>query len=505
MTDDDATRAPEDEAESAGRLEEALVARRQKLDRLRARGVDPFALGFEGPIDALAGLRERFGDLPAGTDTDTSVRVAGRIVLLRKQGKLSFATLRDRTGDLQLFMTRDGMGHGYELVEDLDLGDLVGAEGPVMTTKRGELSVRVERLTLLTKALRPLPEKWHGLKDPDLQQRKRHLHLATDPLPRFYAESRARVLHATRRYLDEHGFLEVETPVLQSIAGGALAEPFVTHHRVLDVDLFLRISLELYLKRLLVGGLERVYEIGRNFRNEGIDRTHNPEFTMLEVYQAYGDYFTMMDVTRDLVRETALAVRGTTLVPFRDRELDLGAEWKRITLLGSVSDAVGEKVNLDRTDLAVLARAHDVHVDPAWGPGKIALEMYEKLVEPTLFEPTFVMDFPREVSPLARPHREDPALTEHVDPVIGGVELGTAYSELTDPIEQRAKFELQQQARSGGAEETHPFDEEFIEALEQGMPPAGGLGVGMDRLLMVLTDAPSLRDLILFPHHRPES
>ncbi len=288
MTDDDATRAPQDEAESAGRLEEALVARRQKLDRLRARGVDPFALGFDGPIDALAELRERFGDLPAGTDTDTTVRVAGRIVLLRKQGKLSFATLRDRTGDLQLFMTRDGMGDGYELVEDLDLGDLVGAEGPVMTTKRGELSVRVGRLTLLTKALRPLPEKWHGLKDPDLQQRKRHLHLATDPLPRFYAESRARMLHATRRYLDERGFLEVETPVLQSVAGGALAEPFVTHHRVLDVDLFLRISLELYLKRLLVGGLERVYEIGRNFRNEGIDRTHNPEFTMLEVYQAYG-------------------------------------------------------------------------------------------------------------------------------------------------------------------------------------------------------------------------
>jgi lysyl-tRNA synthetase, class II len=505
MSDDDATRAPEDAAESAGRLEEALVARRQKLDRLRARGVDPFALGFDGPIDAVAELRKRFGDLSAGTNTDTSVRVAGRIVLLRKQGKLSFATLRDRTGDLQLFMTRDGMGDDYELVEDLDLGDLVGAEGPVMTTKRGELSVRVGRLTLLTKALRPLPEKWHGLKDPDLQQRKRHLHLATDPLPRFYAESRARMLHATRRYLDELGFLEVETPVLQSVAGGALAEPFVTHHRVLDVDLFLRISLELYLKRLLVGGLERVYEIGRNFRNEGIDRTHNPEFTMLEVYQAYGDYFTMMDLTRDLVRETALAVRGTTVVPFRDRELDLGAEWKRITVLGSVSDAVGEEVTLDRADLAALARAHDVHVDPAWGPGKIALEMYEKLVEPTLFEPTFVMDFPREVSPLARPHRDDPALTEHVDPVIGGVELGTAYSELTDPEEQRAKFELQQQRRAAGDEEAHPFDEEFIEALEQGMPPAGGLGIGMDRLLMVLTDAPSLRDLILFPHHRPEA
>jgi lysyl-tRNA synthetase class 2 len=248
-----------------------------------------------------------------------------------------------------------------------------------------------------------------------------------------------------------------------------------------------------------------VYEIGRNFRNEGIDRTHNPEFTMLEVYQAYGDYFTMMDLTRDLVRETALAVRGTAVVPFRDRELDLGGEWKRITVLGSVSEAVGEKVTLDRSDLAALAQGHDVQVDPAWAPGKIALEMYEKLVEPTLFEPTFVMDFPREVSPLARPHRDDSALTEHVDPVIGGVELGTAYSELTDPEEQRAKFELQQLQRAAGDEEAHPFDEEFIEALEQGMPPAGGLGIGMDRLLMVLTDAQSLRDLILFPHHRPEA
>jgi lysyl-tRNA synthetase class 2 len=505
MTDTtDETRPPEEE-DAAGRLEEALSARRQKLDRLRAKGIEPFALGFDGPVSPLAELRETFGDLSPGTDTDTEVRVAGRIVLLRRQGKLSFATLRDRTADLQLFMTGNDMGDGYALVDDLDLGDIVGAEGRVMTTKRGELSVRVERLTLLTKALRPLPEKWHGLRDPDLQQRKRHLHLATDPLPRFYTEARAKMLHAIREYLDGHGFLEVETPVLQSIAGGAMAQPFVTHHRVLDVDLYLRISLELYLKRLLVGGLERVYEIGRNFRNEGIDRTHNPEFTMLEVYQAYGDYFTMMDLTRDLVRETALAVRGTTVVPFRDRELDLGGEWKRITVLGSVSEAVGEEVTLDHSDLAALARRHDVYVDPVWGPGKIVLEMYEKLVEPTLFEPTFVMDFPREVSPLARPHRDDPALTEHVDPVIGGVELGTAYSELTDPEEQRAKLELQQQQRAAGDEEAHPYDEEFIEALEQGMPPAGGLGVGMDRLLMVLTDAASLRDLILFPHHRPEA
>jgi lysyl-tRNA synthetase class 2 len=282
-----------------------------------------------------------------------------------------------------------------------------------------------------------------------------------------------------------------------------MARPFSTHHRALDVDLYLRISLELYLKRLLVGGLERVYEIGRNFRNEGVDRTHNPEFTMLEVYQAYGDYHTMMDLTEALVRDSALAVRGSTTVPFRGSELDLAAPWRRITVLGSVSEVVGREVTLEDPDLAEVADARGVSVDPRWGPGKIVLELYEKLVEPGLFEPTFVCDFPREVSPLARPHRDDPRLTEHVDPVIGGVELGTGYSELTDPDDQRARFEAQQRERAAGDEEAHPLDEDFLRALEHGMPPTGGLGIGIDRLLIVLTDAPSIRDLIAFPHHRP--
>jgi lysyl-tRNA synthetase class 2 len=495
----------EDGAAAQGRLQEVLAARQEKLERLRAKGIEPYALGFDGPIVPLADIRASYGDLPAGSETDERVRVAGRIVLLRAQGKLSFATLRDRSGDLQLFLTEESMGPDYAIVDELDLGDIVGADGVVMTTKRGELSVRVERLTLLTKAVRPMPEKWHGLKDPELQQRKRHLHLATDPAPRFYAEARAKALRAIRGHLDANGFLEVETPVLQSMAGGALARPFVTHHRALDVDLYLRISLELYLKRLLVGGLERVYEIGHNFRNEGIDRTHNPEFTMLEVYQAYGDYFAMMELTQDLVRESALAVRGSAVVPFRGRELDLAAPWKRVTVLGSVSQATGEEITLDRGDLPAIAEKHGVALQPAWGPGAIVLELYEKLVEPTLFEPTFVTDFPREVSPLARPHRTEPGLTEHVDPVIGGVELGTGYSELTDPVEQLAKFQLQQDARAAGDDEAHPLDMEFIEALEHGMPPAGGLGIGIDRLLVVVTDASSLRDLILFPHHRPEA
>jgi lysyl-tRNA synthetase class 2 len=282
-----------------------------------------------------------------------------------------------------------------------------------------------------------------------------------------------------------------------------MARPFVTHHRDLDMDLYLRISLELHLKRLLVGGLERVYEIGRNFRNEGVGWKYNPEFTMLELYRAYADYETMMEVSRDLVQTSALAVTGSLEVSFRGHEIDLGGGWRRVTVLGSVSEAVGEEVTLERTDLADLAERHDVPVDPSWPTGKIALELFEKLVEPGLIQPTFVCDFPRDVSPLARPHRDDPRLTEHVDPVIGGMELGTGYSELTDPGEQRAKFLLQQEAREAGELETHPFDEDFLQALEHGMPPAGGLGMGIDRLLMLLTDAASIREVILFPLHRP--
>jgi lysyl-tRNA synthetase class 2 len=357
---------------------------------------------------------------------------------------------------------------------------------------------------MLTKALRPLPEKWHGLKDPELQQRQRALHLATDPEARAMVDARAATLRAVRAYLDDRGFVEVETPVLQTIAGGAMARPFVTHHRDLDMDLYLRISLELFLKRLLVGGLERVYEIGRNFRNEGVGWKYNPEFTMLELYQAYADYETMMEVTRDLVQASAREVAGSLQVTFRDHEIDLGGEWRRITVLGSVSEAVGEEITLDRPDLAELTERHDLPVDPSWPAGKLVLELFEKLVEPNLIQPTFVCDFPRDVSPLARPHRDDPSLTEHVDPVIGGMELGTGYSELTDPDEQRAKFVLQQMAREAGEEETHPFDEDFLRALEHGMPPAGGLGIGIDRLLMLLTDAPSVREVVLFPLHRPE-
>ncbi|MDP9297177.1 MAG: lysine--tRNA ligase [Actinomycetota bacterium] len=505
MSDGPAGGVPAD-PEATSREAEVLAARRASLERLRETGVEPFATGFD--VDAhAADLRIEFPEetLAPGEESDRRAAVAGRVVLARRHGRLTFLVIRDRTGDLQLLCEQTTMGEGYALLDEVDLGDIVGATGRVMRTKRGELSLKTDALTMLTKAMRPLPEKWHGLKDPDLQQRRRYLQLATDPDASRYAISRAAVLKTMRAELDSRGFLEVETPVLQAVAGGALAKPFTTHHNALDMDLKLRISLELYLKRLLVGGLERVYEIGRNFRNEGIDRDHNPEFTMLELYQAYGDYETIMGIAEDLIVACAAAIHGELAFEYRGRRVDLTPPWRRITILGSVSDAAGEEVTLDRGQLTGLAERHGVGLDPSWGPGKIALELFERLVEETLWEPTFVRDFPREVSPLARTHRSDPELTEHVDLVIGGLELATAFSELTDPDEQRARFELQAAQREAGEEEAHPFDEDFLLALEHGMPPACGIGIGIDRLLMLLTDAPSLRDLILFPHHRPES
>jgi lysyl-tRNA synthetase, class II len=496
--------------EEGFREREVLKSRRETLERLRAEGIEPFALNLESALgvreaDRIDAIREEFGGLGPGENRDDVRTVAGRVVLRRDMGKLKFLVVRDRSGDLQLVASASDMGRpSFDLLDDVDLGDIVGAIGNVGTTKKGELSIFVERMTILTKALRPLPEKWHGLRDPDLQQRYRYLQLATDLASRRIVDARATTLKSMRAYLDERGFVEVETPVLQPVAGGAMARPFTTFHQALGIELKLRISLELYLKRLLVGGMERVYEIGRNFRNEGIGPTYNPEFTMLEAYQAYGDYHSMMRLAEELLVECARAVRGSLRFPVRGRDLDLTPPWRRITVLGSVSEAVGEEITLERSDLAGLAEREGVRVDPAWGPGKLIQEMFEKLVEETLFDPTFVCDFPQEVSPLSRVHRDNPGLTEHFDLVIAGIELATAFSELTDPDEQRARFEAQAQAKAEGEEEAHPLDEDFIRALEHGMPPAGGIGIGVDRLLMILLDVPSIRDVILFPQMRPE-
>jgi lysyl-tRNA synthetase class 2 len=506
MSDDQgAPSGPEPaQEEPRGRLQEVLQARRQALARLREQGVEPFALRFDKDADARA-LHEHYGQLAEGEETEDRKAVAGRIVLLRRQGRLSFATLRDTTGDIQLLLSQAVLGQGYQLIELLDLGDIVGAEGPVVKTKRGELSIKAERLTLLTKAHRPMPEKWHGLRDLEARHRRRYLDLASNPESRRIVWARAQVLKAFRKVLDERGYVEVETPALQATHGGAMARPFVTHHRALNMPLYLRIAPELYLKRLLVGGIERVYEIGRNFRNEGLDRQHNPEFTMLEAYLAYGSYEDMMELAEALIREAALAVRGSLRFEYQGRALDLGRAWRRISLLDAVSDEVGETVTLDRPSLAKLAERLDVAIEPEWGAGKVLLELYEKRVEHQVWDPTFVVDFPREVSPLARPHRTVPGLTEQFDHMIAGMEIGPAYSELTDPDEQRARFLDQQRLRRGGDEEAHPLDEDFLEALEHGMPPAGGIGVGVDRVTMILADAASIRDVILFPHLRPPS
>jgi lysyl-tRNA synthetase class 2 len=500
--------------EGTGREAEVLAARRASLERLGRQRA--FAITLEAVLGVaeptpVAALRAAHPELAADTVTEDVVTIAGRVMLKRDMGKLVFTTLRDRTGDLQIVLQGAHLDPAaMTLFEEVDLGDIIGVTGRVGTTRKGELSIFVTRWAMLTKALRPLPEKWAGLQDPDLQQRRRYLHLIADEAPRRAFFARAAVLKALRRELDERGFVEFEGPMLQTIAGGANARPFTTHHHALDIDMKLRISLELYLKRMLVGGLERVFELGRNFRNEGIDRDHNPEFTMLEAYQAYGDYHTMMDLSEALIRAAARAVNpilgrapDDLVVPVGGQMIDLAEPFARVTVLGSVSDAVGEEVTLDRDDLRELAERHGVHVESGWGPGKIVQELFEKLVEGTIVQPTFVCDFPREVSPLARPHREHPGLTEHFDLVIAGVELVTAFSELTDPDEQRAKFELQQQMKAVLGDEVHPYDEEFLRALEHGMPPTGGMGLGIDRLLLVLLDAQSLRDLIMYPAQRP--
>ena len=484
--------------------EDVLAARRQKLGRIRQRGLEPYALRFDRDATA-AEVQEKFGSLAAGDSSGQVISVAGRLMALRRMGKVTFGVLRDVSGDLQLFLSEESL-EDYRSLEDLDLGDWVGAEGEVVRTKRGELSVRASRLTLLSKSLRPMPEKWHGLKDVELRYRRRYLDLATNPEVRERLAARARILAALRQHLDARGFVEVETPMVQPVPGGGLAKPFVTHHDALGIPMYLRIAPELYLKRLLVAGVERVYEIGRNFRNEGIAAAYNPEFTMLEAYQALVTYEDMMDLVEELVKVSAEAAIGTTAFDFRGERIDLEAPWRRAPLLELVSEALGTAVTLETPaeELRALAEKAGVTHDHGWDAVRVIAETFDKVVEPKLIQPTFVKDFPREISPLARTHRDDPRLAEHFDLVMGGVEIAPAYSELTDPDEQRRRFEMQRERAAAGDQEAHPYDEEFLVALEHGMPPAGGLGLGVDRLLMVLTDAPSLREVILFPALRPE-
>ena len=427
-------------------------------------------------------------------------------MLSRSFGKLQFGTLKDVSGTIQLFVDSGTAGSAIaDRFSDLDLGDWVGASGTVMTTKRGELSVRVDELALLQKSLRPLPDKWHGLADVEQRSRRRYLDLMVNEQAMEVALTRSRIVSELRRQFESRGFVEVETPILLTQATGALARPFETSHNALDIDLQMRIATELYLKRLVVGGVERVFEIGRTFRNEGVDSTHNPEFTMLEAYQAFADYMDIMSLVEEVFAAVAIAATGQDQLTYQGRELSFQSPFERITLAGLVSRFVGEDVSLDTPveRLAELLTEHGGKADEGTPPGKLLFELYE-LAHRAVWEPSFVMDFPIEVSPLARVHRDDPRLTERFELVIAGAEYCNAFSELNDANDQRRRFEAQAEARRSGDDEAHVIDEDYIRALEYGMPPTGGLGIGVDRLVMLLTDQPHIREVILFPTLRPE-
>ena len=490
-----------------GHLPEQMQVRLAKVDRIRAAGGDPYPVGFPRTT-TIAEIREKHPDLEPDTATGEKVGVTGRVVLSRIGGKLCFATIRDGTGDIQVMISQNRVGEPALAAwkSDVDLGDHIGVEGEVITSRSGELSVLADSYAITAKALRPLPEKHVGLSDPEARVRQRYLDLIINPAARRMAELRATVTRSLREELHARGFLEAETPVLQVLHGGANARPFVTHSNAYDIELYLRIALELYLKRLVVGGIEKVYEIGRIFRNEGADATHNPEFTMLEAYEAYGDYTTIGALTRELIQAAAVAALGSTVVRRLDgSEHDIGGEWPWVGVHEAISSALGEEITPDTTEetLRQLSERAGIHQDPKWIRGQVVLELYEHLVEARTVAPTFYRDFPVEVSPLTREHRSDPRLAERWDLVAFGAEIGTGYSELVDPVQERERLTAQSLLAAGGDPEAMQLDEDFLRALEYGMPPSGGMGMGTDRLLILLTGA-TIRETILFPTVRPE-
>ena len=478
---------------------ELIKVRHDKMSAFREKNIEPFGHSYEVTHHA-EDIRREYGNI-AEEEEGGEVQIAGRLMAIRGHGKASFAVLNDRTGNIQIYFKLDNLGEEkYSQFKLLDIGDIIGLKGKVFKTKRGELTVKIEDFDLVSKSLRPLPEKFHGLKDVEIRYRQRYLDLIVNPEVRDTFIKRTKIIQTIRKYLDDRGFLEVETPVLSTIAGGAAARPFITHHNALDTDLYLRIATELNLKRLIVGGYERVYELGRVFRNEGMDQRHNPEFTTMEVYQAYGDYRDMIDITQGIAIETAKAVLGTTKLTYQGVEIDL-ANAPRLSMNDAVKNATGKDfLSCETVDEArEMAKSIGVAYEDRFGIGGILNAAFEAKVEDDLIQPIFITGHPTEISPLAKRNPDDPRITDRFEYFVFGRELANGFTELNDPIDQRKRFEDQLKQREAGDEEAHVMDNDFIRALEYGMPPTGGLGIGIDRLVMILTDAPSIRDVLLFP------
>ena len=489
---------------SGPKLNDQMIIRREKLDKIRALGVEPYGQKFEWDHHA-ADIRKEAEQLEKD---ETHVRIAGRIMIRRGQGKTAFCVLRDQTGDIQVYFKRDELPENeWALFKLVDIGDILGIEGTAFTTHTGELTVRVLHFTMLSKSLRPLPEKWHGLTDKEQRYRQRYLDLIMNPEVRETFVKRAAMMSAIRKWYTDHGFLEVETPVLQPLYGGANAKPFTTHFNALDMTMYLRIAPELYLKRLLVGGYERIFEITRNFRNEGMDTRHNPEFTAIETYQAYGDIEDVINQTEQIVAACAMASYGSMKFTYEDTEIDVTPPWPRLTMAEAVKKYTGEDFDACQTIEDARAIADKLHVEYGEydGFGKILSECFDAYVEEHLIQPVHITKHPIEVSPLSKLDPKDPRYTIRFESYIYGRELANGFSELNDPIDQRKRFELQVEERKHGDDEAHPIDEDFLTALEYGMPPTGGLGIGLDRLFMLMTNSASIRDVLLFPAMKPET